>query len=167
MSFPSHDFRFRSVWRVPGELVDIWNTVGKVSEYPTWWPGIVSVDVLKGPELPISVGTHARYTVQSPFYSLHYETLVQEFDTGKFIVATADGDLTGTGTWTFRTLPDVTEAVFDWHVKVGPPVLRVLSHVAPVRAVMKYFHNQLMDAGEKGLKQLIQQESMNKQKLPA
>lgn len=166
MSIESHDFRFRSVWRVPGELVDIWNTVGKVSEYPTWWPGIKKVDVLKGPELPISIGTHARYTVESPFYSLSYETLVQEFDTGKFIVASAHGDLTGTGIWTFRSLPDGTEAVFDWHVKVGPPVLRLLSHVAPVRAVMKYFHNQLMDAGEVGLRRLIA-ESTTQQKLPA
>ena len=166
MSLKSHDFRFLSVWRIPAELPDIWNTVGKVSAYPTWWPGIEKVDVLTGPELPITVGTHARYTVVSPFYRLQYETLVKEFDTGKFIIASANGDLSGTGTWTFKQLPGATEAAFDWQVTVGPPVLRALSHVAPARAVMQYFHNRLMDAGERGLQQLYSQTYL-KEKLPA
>jgi ribosome-associated toxin RatA of RatAB toxin-antitoxin module len=167
----SYDFAFKSVWRIPAELVEIWNTVGKVSDYPMWWPGIEKVTVLKGPELPISIGTVARYTVASPFYRLHYQTEVKEFETGKYILAHAEGDLAGTGKWTFTRSPQETVATFDWNVRVAPPLLRVLSHVAPARAVMHYFHNQLMDAGERGL-QALHQETVKKklsaqQKLPA
>ncbi|MBI3255986.1 MAG: SRPBCC family protein [Candidatus Andersenbacteria bacterium] len=162
----SYDFTFRSVWRIPAELTEIWDTVGKVSQYPAWWPGIEKVDVLQGPELPISVGTKAHYVVASPFYRLQYQTEVKEFATGKYILADAHGDLKGTGKWTFHVLPTETMAVFDWQVRVEPTVLRVLSRLAPARAVMHYFHNQLMDAGEKGLKKL-HNESLLKQKLPA
>lgn len=162
----SYDFNFRSIWRIPAELVVIWDTVGKVSEYPSWWPGIETVDVLQGPELPITVGTKAMYVVASPFYRLRYQTEVKEFETGKYILADSHGDLKGTGKWTFHEMPTETVAVFDWQVRVEPAVLRVLSHVAPVRSVMHYFHNQLMDAGEKGLQRLHGQ-SLLKQKLPA
>lgn len=151
----SYDFAFRSEWHVPTSLIKVWDTVGKVTEYPIWWPGIRTVELLKGPELPVTVGTRARYIVSSPLYSLQYETEVEEFVTGKFILARSHGDLVGTGKWTFQEASGETRATFDWNVQVDPVFLRVLSHIGPARAVMHYFHNRLMDAGEKGLRQLI------------
>ncbi len=148
-------FRFRSIWRVPAPLVTVWNTVGKVSEYPRWWPGIARVDVLAGQELPIAVGTQAAYEVHSPLYTLHYQTEVTEFDTGVYILATAQGDLEGTGKWTFKENTNETEAVFDWNVKLNPPFLRALSGLPGAKSVMRFFHDWLMNDGEKGLQQLI------------
>lgn len=149
-----HEFLFRSVWHVPAPLVDIWNRVGRVTEYPTWWPGIKRVDLLKGRELPITVGTQAKYEVTSPLYQLEYQTEVVEFETGKLIVATAVGDLVGTGTWMFQEKKGETQATFDWQVHVSPVFLRAASYLPPVRHVMRFFHNQLMDAGERGLRAL-------------
>lgn len=154
MSMQGHEFLFRSVWHVPAPLVDIWNRVGRVTEYPTWWPGIKRVELLKGHELPIMVGTQARYEVVSPLYNLQYQTEVVQFDTGKLIVAKAVGDLEGTGTWKFLEEHGGTQATFDWNVHVSPPLLRAASYLPPVRYVMRFFHNQLMDAGERGLRSL-------------
>ncbi len=148
-------FRFRSVWRVPAPLEIIWNDVGQVTKYPTWWPGIKRVDLLSGQELPIMVGTKAAYEVRSPLYTLRYQTEVIEFETGKYILATAEGDLKGTGRWSFQEKSDQTEATFDWEVAVTPRFLHSISHIPGVAPIMRYFHNQLMDAGEKGLQDLI------------
>lgn len=154
-----HEFLFRSVWLVPAPLVDIWNKVGRVTEYPMWWPGIMRVDLLKGQELPIAVGTQAKYEVASPLYRLEYQTEVIKFDTGKLIVAKAEGDLVGTGTWTFKEDNGGTQATFDWNVHVSPPLLRAASYLPPVRGVMRFFHNQLMDAGEQGLRGLYEKKA--------
>src|SRR5437016_1352599 len=98
-------FKFQSIWRVPASLHTVWDTVGKVTEYPAWWPGISQVSLLAGHELPIMVGTKAAYRVHSPFYTLNYQTEVVEFDEGVYILANSTGDLEGTGRWSFQEKP--------------------------------------------------------------
>jgi hypothetical protein len=151
-------FRFRSVWRVSAPLEIIWNTVGKVTEYPTWWPGISRVDLLAGQELPIMTGTKASYEVHSPLYTLRYQTEVVEFDTGVYILALSQGDLRGTGRWSFEEKEGETQATFDWEVALHPPFLKAVSHLPGAKGVMRFFHNKLMSDGEKGLKQLVEKE---------
>lgn len=150
-------FRFETTWSVPYPLVQVWNTVGRVSQYPTWWPGISRVDVLQGQELPIAVGTIAAYTVHSPLYTITYKTETMQFDTGKFILARATGDLDGTGKWVFDHNDHTTKATFMWEVALTPPFLHAVSHLPGMRGVMEFFHDRLMNQGEKGLRALLAQ----------
>lgn len=149
-------FHFRSTWRVPAPLEVVWNTVGKVTEYPAWWEGIKRVELITGKELPIAVGTKAAYEVHSPLYTLHYQTEVTQFTQGVYILATSTGDLQGTGKWTFTHNHEQTQAVFDWDVALQPPLLRAVSGLPGAKSIMRYFHDRLMSDGEKGLQALIE-----------
>lgn len=148
-------FRFETRWSVPHPLIHVWNQVGLVSKYPTWWKGIERVDLLQGPELPISVGSKAAYTVASPLYTLHYQTETIEFDMGKYILARATGDLDGTGKWIFEHNDHTTHATFIWEVALTPPFLHAVSHLPGARSIMEFFHDRLMAQGEQGLRELL------------
>ena len=150
-------FHFRSVWRVHAPLVTVWNTVGKLTDYPQWWPGIARVTLLTGHELPIAIGTKAAYEVRSPLYTLHYQTEIVSFQTGASIAVAAQGDLEGTGAWTFSQQPGMTEATFDWNVRLRPPFLRTVSHVPGAKSIMRFFHDRLMAKGEEGLQRILRE----------
>lgn len=150
-----HNFSFRSVWTVPVSLIVVWDSIGRVTEYPQWWKGIAHVELLKGPELPVTVGSRAKYIVKSPLYSLQYETEVVEYDLGKYILAKSTGDLEGTGKWIFSESDKGTEAIFEWNVSVTNPKLQFVSRLPFVRIMMGVFHNQIMSQGQAGLRQLL------------
>lgn len=150
-----HLFSFETIWHVPHDLKTVWNSIGMVAHYPTWWPGMKEVEILRGHELPVAVGNTFRFTVASVLYDLSYTTEVTDYEVGKRIVAKAEGDLVGIGTWTFKESDNETEARFLWEVELTPPVLRVASRVPVVPPVMRFFHDRLMRAGEKGLQELL------------
>jgi len=151
-------FEFHSVWHIPADLITVWNHIGGVSSMPTWWPSIKEVRVLRGPELPVTIGTKAQYVVHAPLYALTYETEVIEVETGKRILARSQGDLSGTGCWTFKEGAGDIQVAFEWRVEITPPWLKVASRLPLARPIMRYFHNRVMQQGEAGLKQLIAQE---------
>lgn len=126
-----------------------------MKEYPLWWPGVKEVELLTASDLPISLGAKTAYVISSPLYTLHYQTEVKEFQTGKYILAHSKGDLIGTGKWTFQQQPKQTQAIFDWEVALTPLLLRAASHVPGAKSMMGYFHKRLMANGEIGLKNLV------------
>ncbi len=145
------------MWHIPHDLETVWDYVGMVAHYPQWWPGMKHVEILHGHELPVTVGNAFKFTVASPLYQLCYTTTVTDCDLGKMIVARSEGDLAGTGTWKFQEHAGETQAAFIWEVQLTPPVLAAASYIPRVRSVMHFFHDRLMNAGEQGLRQLLQQ----------
>lgn len=152
-------FSFTTTWHIPHDLETVWNRIAMVSEYPMWWPGMKRVEVLQERDLPVAVGNAFRFLVSSPLYQLSYTTTVTEYIAGKTIIAHSEGDLKGTGTWTFLSLPGETQATFVWEVSLTPYFLRLVSYIPFVRIIMRYFHNQLMRSGEHGLRQLLSKSS--------
>lgn len=148
-------FRFKSIWNIEADLITIWNHIAEVKKYPLWWPGVEAVELLTVSDLPISLGAKTAYVIASPLYMLHYQTEVKEFETGKYILAHAEGDLVGTGRWTFQQQPKQTQATFDWEVALTPLLLRTASYVPGAKSIMGYFHKRLMANGETGLKKLV------------
>ena len=127
----------------------------KSTEYPTWWPGVARVEVLTGQPLPITRGTKMVYEVQSPLYTLQYQTELVAYKEHDYILAHATGDLVGTGRWTFSHEGVVTLAVFEWQVSLTPPFLRIVAFIPGVPSIMRFFHNRLMNHGEQGLQELL------------
>lgn len=152
---PDKVFRFRTAWRIAAPLPIVWDTIVKSIQYPTWWPGVARVEVLAGQPWPMTVGTKMGYEVQSPLYTLHYQTELMEYAEHKFIFAHATGDLVGTGKWTFGHEASITEAVFEWQVSLTPPFLRAVAVVPGVPLIMSFFHTRLMNHGEQGLRTLL------------
>lgn len=151
----AHFFRFRSVWEVPTSLQMAWQKIVRVTEYPTWWPGVEKVTVVADGHGPLTVGFTVAYTIRSPLYTLHYQTELTEFKTGEYILARVTGDLVGQGKWTFFEEATSTRAQFEWNVAVTPFLLKLAAWWPPGRLAMWYFHNRLMKHGERGLKALL------------
>jgi hypothetical protein len=148
----THLFRFVTRWELPHDLTTVWNSVGLVTQYPQWWPGVRKADLLAGTELPVSVGTKVHFVIASPLYTLDYTTTTVDFVTGEYIAVKAEGDLHGTGKWVFEHTPDETIAIFTWEVSLTPLLLREVSHIPFARSVMGFFHGRLMARGEKALR---------------
>lgn len=151
----SHLFLFKTTWSFPCDLKTVWDSIAMVAHYPLWWPGIIQVEILKGQELPVAVGSSFRFFVVSPLYRLSYTTTVTDYAMGRSIIARVEGDLVGRGVWTFEEVLGETKATFIWEVELTPFLLRVASRIPAIRSVMRFFHNRLMDAGERGLRELL------------
>lgn len=149
-------FRFRSTWTIPADLVRIWNAIGGVDRWPQWWKSIEGVRVIKGPTLPVTVGTIAEYRIHSPLlYHLAFRSTVQAFDLGKWLQTRIEGNLAGTGRWDFAFADGVTRATLAWDVAVTRPMLVSLAALAPIRSAMSWAHDQVMNDGEHGLRALV------------
>lgn len=149
-------FHFQSTWKIPSDLISIWNAIGGVERWPEWWRSIEEVEVLHGPMLPVAVGTSATYRVRSPLgYSLAFRSDVTAFDLGKWLETAIAGNLAGKGRWDFDHTGGVTTAILTWDVAVTRPVLARLAALAPVRQAMSWAHDQVMDSGERGLRSLV------------
>lgn len=150
-------FRFRSVWTIQGDLVAIWNAIGAVDTWPTWWRSVTDARVLRGPALPVAIGTIAEYRVQSPLgYALQFRSEVIGFELGQWIETTILGNLSGRGRWDFAHTAGVTSANLAWDVAVTRPVLARLAALGMVRRGMSWAHDRVMEDGERGLRTLVQ-----------
>lgn len=151
-------FHFRSMWTIPSDLVRIWNAIGAAERWPKWWSAMERVRVLRGPTLPVAVGSAAEYRVHSPLgYHLTFQSEVTAFDTGKWIHSAIVGQLSGTGRWEFAHDQGVTTATLLWDVVVTRPILARLAALAPLRIAMSWAHDRVMESGEIGLRRLVQQ----------
>lgn len=149
-------FHFRSKWEIPSDLISIWNAVGGVDRWPQWWRSIESVKVVRGPTLPVEVGTIAEYRIVSPLgYRLSFRSEVVAFDLGKWLETSIVGNLSGAGRWDFAHVSGVTTATLAWDVAVTRPVLVRLAGLAPVRRAMSWAHDHVMKNGERGLEALV------------
>lgn len=149
-------FRFRSTWEIPAELVTVWNTVGGVDRWPEWWRSVTAATVVRGPMLPVTVGAVAEYVVVSPLtYTLRFRSEVTAFDLGKWLETRIEGNLAGKGRWDFSYSQGLTAASLTWDVSVTRPALARLAALAPVRRVMSWAHDRVMENGERGLNALV------------
>lgn len=149
-------FHFRSTWRIPSDLLSLWNAIGGVDRWPEWWKRIERVRVLRGPTLPVSVGSLAEYRVHSPLgYHLTFQSEVTDFDLGKWINSSIVGQLSGKGRWEFAHTGGVTVAALIWDVAVTRPVLARVASLSPVRSAMSWAHDRVMESGERGITSLV------------
>lgn len=158
MDAPGMQFHFRSAWSIPGDLVAIWNAIGAVDEWPTWWRSVTTARVIRGPALPVTVGTIAEYRVRSPLgYALQFRSEVTAVERGKWIDTRILGNLAGRGRWDFTHAAGVTSARLAWDVAVTRPFLARVAAVGMVRSAMSWAHDRVMEDGERGLRALVQQ----------
>lgn len=146
----SSDYEMQTTWRVPGTAADVKEILGG-PRLDSWWPAVyLDVQVIReaGPD---GVGRAvALYTKGWLPYTLRWTMTVSEPITEKGFALTAEGDLNGTGRWTFE--PDGPEVVitFDWRVSTAKPLLRRLNWL--FRPLFAANHRWAMAAGEESLK---------------
>ena len=117
----SSDYRFLTEWRVPGTIAEVSDVLRDGRTLPDWWPSVYlavrafgEAGEVGGGNRPAHEGLAALHAAVDP--DAHQPVT----DTG--FALSADGDLEGTGRWTF--VQDGPEVVitYDWRVSADQAV---------------------------------------------
>ena len=147
----SSDYEFVTVWRVPGTIADVKAVLSDGLTLPDWWPSVyLAVEQLEDGDADHVGSVLDLHTTGWLPYTLRWCLTLTEpvADTG--FALTADGDLRGTGRWTF--VQDGPEVVitYDWRVSATKPLLRRLTWL--LRPAFAANHRWAMARGEESLR---------------
>jgi uncharacterized protein YndB with AHSA1/START domain len=135
---------FRSEWHLPAVPEVVYGVLSDVESYPRWWPQVRRtrrIDDLSG---ELTCRSLLPYDV---VFRMHRE--VEDPDS-RVLRARMEGDLSGTSQWTITPDGEGSVAVFDENVQVGKGMLRAAGRL--LRPVLRFNHDLMMRAGEKGLR---------------
>jgi len=144
------DFVLVSRWNLAASRDAVWEALKHPLEWPRWWHFVRSVDELDAGD-DDGVGARYRFHWGSRLpYSLHLSTTVTEIRKPELIVARAEGDLRGVGTWRIDGDDGATRVEYTWSVDLDRAWMRAMLPV--LRPAFAWNHNAVMAAGEAGLK---------------
>jgi uncharacterized protein YndB with AHSA1/START domain len=131
------DDRFR--FPVPRQV--LWRTLGRVDQYPRWWPWLRDFD---GQQLaPGQVWT---CTVQPPLpYALHFAIRLDEVTEARRVVATVEGDIVGHARIELHDRRVGCEVRLVASLAPADPVLRTAAALAS--PMVRYGHDWVLRTG--------------------
>jgi Polyketide cyclase / dehydrase and lipid transport len=145
------DYEFRTVWRVAGTVDEVRDVLADGSSLPRWWPAVyLSIDIVREGDESGLGGEIALFTKGWLPYTLRWTLRVTEPITTTGYALTADGDLIGTGRWTFEQDGPETVITYDWCVSASKPLLRRLTWL--LRPMFAANHRWAMARGEESLR---------------
>ena len=145
------DYQFVTQWWVPGSIAEVKDVLSDGRALPSWWPAVylrVTPRVEGRTDLVGSVTD--LYTKGWLPYTLRWALTITEPVTDSGFALTADGDLIGTGRWTFRQQGPEVLITYDWRVHASKPLLRRLSWL--LKPVFAANHRWAMSRGEESLR---------------
>jgi uncharacterized protein YndB with AHSA1/START domain len=137
-------FVFRSTWALPAPPDRVYAVLADVERYPRWWPQVRRARRLDEISGELTCRSLLPYDL---VFVMHQE--LQDPDS-LVLRARMDGDLNGTSQWTITADGDGSQAIFDEDVSVGSGAMRAAGRL--FRPALKFNHDLMMRAGEKGLR---------------
>jgi hypothetical protein len=148
-----NNYRFQTVWWTPADVDRIWETLANYAQWPAWWRGIRSVEVLRhGDESGAGAVLRQQWRSWMP-YTLVFDLEMLRIESPRLLDGRASGDLEGSCRWTFTPRSGGTEACFDVDVRTGRWWMNLPIPFAP-RIVRANFET-IMSWGREGLAQQL------------
>ena len=146
-------YAFLTTWLVDAEIENVWDVVYAIDRWPEWWRGVRSVTELAHGDGD-GEGTVYRHVWRSAIpYAVRFDSTVDEVRRPHLIVASAEGELAGIGTFRLYESPLGTAVTYDWRVRTTK---RWMNAIAPVaRPVFAWNHHAVMNQGGIGLARLL------------
>ncbi len=142
-------YEFLTSWFLRAPIERVFAEIEAVSEWPSWWKGVLAVEVLS-PGTHGSVGMRTRNTWKSLLpYTLEFEAEVVRHEPPTRIEVAARGELVGRGTWELRRERDGTRVLYRWQVSTTRAWMNVLAPIA--RPFFRWNHDVVMRWGGEGL----------------
>jgi hypothetical protein len=143
-------YRFRTVWRVTATVAEVRAVLSDSASLTRWWPAVY-LDVVPVAEgEPDGVGRSVQvFTTGWLPYTLRWTLRITETMTDRGFALAADGDLVGSGQWTFDQRGREVVITYDWQVAAAKPLLARLSWL--LRPAFAANHRWAMARGEEGL----------------
>ena len=143
------DYRFLSTWLLEASREDAWEVIADAVAWPSWWPGVTSVDELEGGDAD-RVGSRYRIAWRSRIpYPIEFEFTVQQVDRPRVMAGRAVGELEGSGCWRLFEEGGVTAVTYDWRVTTTRAWMNLVAPVA--RPIFAWNHDWVMTRGGEGL----------------
>jgi hypothetical protein len=139
------EYVFRSEWRIAAGPDDVYATLQDVESYPTWWPQVVGARWIDDDSGEVRCRSLLPYELT---FVVHRE--VEDART-RVLRARLDGDLAGFSQWTVAARNGGSVAIFDEEVNVRKRLVRAAGRLA--RPALRFNHDLMMRAGEKGLRE--------------
>jgi len=151
---PGHaHYHFLTTWLVAAPIERVWDVIYAIERWPEWWRGVQSVTELMHGDGD-GEGTVYRHVWRSRIpYAVRFDSTVEEVRQPHLILARAEGELAGTGTFRLYESPLGTAVTYDWRVHT---TRRWMNAVAPVaRPVFAWNHHAVMNQGGVGLARVL------------
>lgn len=145
------DYEFVTVWSVSGTIGEVKAVLGDGPALPRWWPSVyLSVLPRKDGDADGVGSVTDLHTKGWLPYTLRWSLTITEPITDTGFALSADGDLSGTGRWTFVQAGPEVVITYDWRVSATKPLLRRLSWL--LRPAFAANHRWAMARGEESLR---------------
>ena len=98
------------------------------------------------------IGRSGEIVWRAPFgYRVRFVITARRIERPALLEASAEGDLSGAGTWRFEPGPDggSTDVTFDWRVGSEKALVRAAAPL--LRRILVWNHDRLMAVGERAL----------------
>ncbi|MEW2450193.1 SRPBCC family protein [Streptomyces parvulus] len=138
-----NQYRFRSLWLLPAPAPDVYRVLGRIEDYPRWWPQVREVTRIDDTSGRLRFRSLLPYDLAATLYEGHRDPAA-----GILEVAMR-GDMEGWARWTVTPRGAGTLARYDQEVEVRKPLLRRLA--VPGRPLFRANHRLMMRAGRRGL----------------
>lgn len=136
-------------WQLNAPLEAVWDAIYNTEGWPSWWKGVVCVETLDRGDAN-GLGARQRYIWKSTLpYRLTFVTLVTRVEPLHLLAGWVEGELEGSGCWSFSQEAGLTTVRFDWQVRTTQWWMNVLSPFA--KPLFRWNHDAIMRAGGKGL----------------
>jgi hypothetical protein len=137
-------YRFRSEWQLNAPAANVFEVLGALETYPSWWPEIRLAEAITSDSMRLTARSLLPYDLEFISHQARRDT-----DAG-VLEATLTGDLEGFSRWTIRSDGAATTAVFDEEVVAHKPLLRKTALIA--RPAFRANHRLMMRHGRLGLR---------------
>ena len=147
----SDEYHFVTEWRVAGTVEEVKDVLGDAASLTHWWPAVyLSLDEIEhgAPDgLGRAVALHTKGWLP---YTLRWTLRITEPLTDTGFALSAEGDLEGTGVWTFRADGPEVVITYDWRIHATKPLLRRLGWL--LRPAFSANHEWAMRTGQESLR---------------
>lgn len=147
------DYAFTTIWQIAAPIAPIWTAITEVERWPQWWRGVEAVVRLRDGDRQ-GVGAIHRYTWKSKLpYRLSFTMETTRVEPLQRIEGHAQGELQGSGRWTFTETAHGTTVRYDWHVRTTKAWMNLIAPLA--RPLFVWNHDVVMAWGHEGLLKLL------------
>ena len=147
----SDDYHFVTEWRVAGTVEEVKEVLGDAGSLKRWWPAVYLEVTQVDPGGPDGVGRALELHTKGWLpYTLRWTLRITEPLTDSGFALSAEGDLEGTGRWTFRQDGPEVVITYDWRVHATKPLLRRLGWL--LKPAFAANHVWAMRKGEESLR---------------
>lgn len=148
------DYQLLTLWKIAAPRQQVYDAVFDSLHWPDWWPGVKHVEQISAGDAD-GIGSLRRYTWKGRLpYHLSFVACATKIERFRLLAADVDGDLAGTGRWTFLQDGGITTVRYDWQVRTTRPWMNALAPVAG--GLFARNHHAVMREGGEGLARLLE-----------